>query len=94
MDAVLAPKQAAFTCVSARVKSGGSVTVKLKIAWQLLESSTSTVYVPAIKESISSVVSPVFQRYVYGEMPPVIARSIAPLFSPKQLTLVMTSRKE
>ena len=53
-------------------------TVDVEIIWQLLESVTVQVYVPADKEVISSVLGPLDQLNTNGRASPSISKSIAP----------------
>jgi hypothetical protein len=47
-------------------------------------------YVPAVKETMSSVVAVLLQRNEYGANPPASVKSIAPVLFPKQSTFVIT----
>src|SRR5262245_12556142 len=48
-----------------------------------------TVYVPAVRFVISSVVAPFDHVYVYGPTPPPGVKLMVPLFPPLQLTAVL-----
>ena len=66
----------------------GSVMVTVLVSEQPLLSVTVTVYVPAARPVLSSVVTPLPQLYVYGAVPPVTVRSTEPVAFPKQATFI------
>jgi hypothetical protein len=51
-------------------------------------SVTVTLYVPAARPVLSSVVMPLPQLYEYGAVPPLAVRLAAPVILPKQSTFV------
>ena len=64
----------------------GWVIVTLVCAVQPFASVTVTEYVPATRFVGSSCVVLLLQAYVYGEVPPVVVRSIEPVLLPKHNT--------
>ena len=72
----------------------GWVIVTLFVAVQLLESVTVTVYVPALRLARSYVVAASLQAKEYVGVPPLTVRSIEPLLSPKQVSLMCVSDTE
>ena len=68
----------------------GCVTVAFTVPVQPLTSVIVTEYEPAVSPILSSVVTPPPQLNVYGPVPPVGVRLIAPVFPPLQATLVTT----
>jgi hypothetical protein len=64
------------------------VTVIDNVAVQLLALLTVTAKIPAARAEISSVVDPLLQANVYGEISPLGVRFIEPLFNP-QLVFVI-----
>ena len=86
---VLVPKQFTWVWVLVKVKAAaGWVIVIVAVAVQLLASVTVTVYDPALILFRSSVDCPPDQLKVYGAVPPVGFKFIAPVLVPKQFTLV------
>jgi hypothetical protein len=51
-------------------------------------SVTVTLYIPATRFVAVAVVCPLFQRYVYGDVPPVTTTVAFPLFAPKHKGLL------
>ena len=74
--------------VEERIISVGSVSTIVSYTVHPLESVTITLYVPADKESISSLIElKLFvdvQLYVYGGVPSKVFMFITPVLSPKQ----------
>ena len=64
------PLQLASVVEKLTDKAGGSFKVPDSFAVQPLASVTVTVYVPAQRLFMVCVLSPVFQLYVYGDVPP------------------------
>ena len=60
-----------------------AVTVMEELTVQLLALVTVTRYVPEASADISSVVSPLLQLKIYGEVAPLAVILIEPLFSPQ-----------
>ena len=81
------PKQSILIWVSVILTgAAGSVIVFDKVSEQPLRSITVTVYVPAIKESVSSSVSRLDHSNEYVGTPPITVKSIKPSAPPKQET--------
>jgi hypothetical protein len=83
------PKQSTFVPdIEAASAAAGCVITTEAVVEQLLASVTVTVYVPAARPVLSSVVTPLPQLYEYGAVPPDAVRLAAPVELPKQSTLV------
>ncbi len=78
---VASPLHSTSTEVSDSSKSVGSVNVTDRDITQLLASVTMTVYVPATRLLLSSVVMPSFHANAYGVTPPMTVRSMLPVAS-------------
>ncbi len=85
---VPAPKHKTFVTVLDMLITAGCTILFEEIAEQPKPSVTVTLYVEAVSNALSSVVIPPPQLYVIGAVPPMTVISIAPLFPPKQDTLV------
>ena len=68
--------------------AAGSVIVVDELSVQPFASVTVTLYVPATNPVAVAVVCPLFQLYVYGDVPPVCEAVACPSFNPLQLTLL------
>ena len=64
------------------VTAGVPVIGTLHTAVHPLASVTVTLYVPAVKPLTVVVVAPVFQKYVYGDVPPLTNTATLPLDCP------------
>ena len=88
IDPVESPWHKIFVLVEKRIISVGSVSSIVSYTVHPLESVTITVYVPASKESISSLIELKLlvdvQLYVYGSVPSTVFMLMAPVLSPKQ----------
>jgi hypothetical protein len=86
-----APLHRTFVWVKVAVSAEGSVMVTDCIAGHPPPSVIVTVYVPAARPEISSVVALLDHRYVYGGIPPVTVSSMDPVDIPLQIRLVCVS---
>ena len=89
---MLPPKHATFvTTVVPDTGEVGCVTDTVTVPVQPFASVICTEYVPATRPVLSSVVGPDGnQLKVYGPVPPVGVKLIAPVLPPKQATFVTT----
>ena len=91
MEPLLAPKhETSAITVEPMTGAAGSVTVAVTVEEHAFPSVTMTVYVPAARPARSSVVIPPPQSNVYGPVPPLGVKSIAPLLPPKHEMFVTT----
>ena len=83
------PKQRTFVpLILAASGFAGCVITTEAVVEQPLASVTVTLYVPAVRPVLSSVVTPPPQLNEYGAVPPDAVRLAAPVLLPKQRTLV------
>ena len=88
------PWHKTLVTVGVAVKTEGSVTLTVTTKTQFWESVIVSEYTAAARWVKSCVVSPVFQRWVIGLVPPLTTKLIAPVESPWQSGFVEASVAE
>ena len=86
---MLLPKHNTFVCVKLLAKAAaGCVMVVEMVCVHPFASVIVTKYVPAANPVKPWVVAALLHAYVYGAVPPLTVKSIAPVLLPKQSTFV------